>query len=589
MQKTLVKFMLVNSSELEINTYDYTENIVSDLYKRGLITQYISDGSYTNCTDDPTITEIVESIYIAEFIYHKHEEKTHWQLIFEFGTFTSSCQLQIKIKSDDYIIDVDNAYLEQLKYSIKDIVKSDWEEIIWLMDKDSELLSITLYPTIYKTENMARQLINEVMTKEYGIGWWDTYVPLNIRNKHKARLSGYKSITPGFANVDERLMSIDIGDLNTIFTLKVNKWNPSYNNEINNVLNNQSDYKSEKIKKLLLEQMEVTIDFWEEQFSKYLSEDYIDNFKTFELNRNHVVHNKLIDRAAYSSILTSINKVEEELIGALQKVEEKVVSNEQKNAFEEQMYFEMIQYEAAMRDIVESEAGINIRDSGEIINFYDKFLYELYLEIRDYLRFRSDLKVGEYKSLLSKEKTGPLFDITYKITSEVARINYLIVHIDDSQGGESTIEIIIELNENSESYPINYINGKAIFDSYQGNYLPEVQDTISTEDFELFKNSFIKFINKYFKNMREQIDSQIYSIIKDGGNSPVLDIPCSECDKEYICVDESYGVIGQCLNCGEMNEICVCERCGCYFEDELYEYDDVISICDNCKDYYKNQ
>lgn len=58
------------------------------------------------------------------------------------------------------------------------------------------------------------------MAKEYGIGWWDIYVPLQIRNKHRARIGGYKAIVPGFVNVDERLMSVDICDLISIFTLK---------------------------------------------------------------------------------------------------------------------------------------------------------------------------------------------------------------------------------------------------------------------------------------------------------------------------------------------------------------------------------
>ena len=81
----------------------------------------------------------------------------------------------------------------------------------------------------------------------------------------------------------------------------------------------------------------------------------------------------------------------------------------------------------------------------------------------------------------------------------------------------------------------------------------------------------------------------MYSIIKDGGNSPVADISCCECGEEYICVDENYGVFGQCLNCGEMNEICLCDRCGCYFEGESNEYRDAPNLCDSCQDYYENQ
>ena len=589
MTTTLVNFLLINSSALSIDMFSYTEDIMKVLFKKGLITQFSISDARADFGDGTCIVEIVDTIYTSEYIYIKGEEKTHWQLIFEFGTFTSSSQLQIKINSNDYDVKVADNYLEQLKLSIKNIVKSDWERTIWLMDKDSEILSITLYPSVYRVENMTRQLISEIMTKEYGIGWWDAYVPIQIRNKHKVRLSGYKSIAPGFANVDERLMSIDIGDLNSILTLKEKKWNPSFSTEINNFLNNQSDIKLEKMKEVLSDQMEVTLDLWGEQFSKYLSEDFIKNFKTFELNRNHVVHNKLIDRTAYSSIFNSINIVEVELKKALQKVGEIVVSREQRDAIEEQMYIAQQESEAALHEIMESETGVEIRNSEEIIDLYDEYLYQFHSELQDYLRFRNDLEVGEYQNILSKNNAGTLFEITYKINDKVAIVSYSIESIDDSQGGESTVEIIITLDEKSESHSITYRNGEVVFNSYQGCYLPETQDAISTEDIGLLKDYLVEFLDTYFENIREKVDSEMYSIIKDGGNSPVADISCCECGEEYICVDENYGVFGQCLNCGEMNEICLCDRCGCYFEGESNEYRDAPNLCDSCQDYYENQ
>ncbi|MCT9925408.1 hypothetical protein N7272_14725, partial [Enterococcus faecalis] len=90
----------------------------------------------------------------------------------------------------------------------KDILYKDWEKVIWLMDKDSEILSTKLYPEIYITENLTRQFINELMIKKYGVDWWDKFVPQKITKKQKNRLTGYKSIVSKFKNVDEKLMSI---------------------------------------------------------------------------------------------------------------------------------------------------------------------------------------------------------------------------------------------------------------------------------------------------------------------------------------------------------------------------------------------
>ena len=150
------------------------------------------------------------------FEFDSGYDKQNWKLKFEFGTYNLSSQLQISILSDDYILKVEEQYLEKLKVEIKNKLKEKCRNIIWLVDKDSELLSIDLFPMIYRNENLARQLINEIMNKVYGIKWWEYFVPKDIFGKHKARLAGYKSSCPRFRNIDDRLMSIDIGDLKTM-------------------------------------------------------------------------------------------------------------------------------------------------------------------------------------------------------------------------------------------------------------------------------------------------------------------------------------------------------------------------------------
>ena len=574
----MVNFLIINGNIQPVDMFGYIENVVTELQKKGLITKIEYSPAQCDFGDDSCLIEVEDTFYVANFIYSKDDKENHWQIAFEYGTYNSCSQLQIKILSADYELNVADNYLEQLKFAIKLLVKPNWEKIIWLMDKDSEQLSIALYPRIYRVENLARQLISEIMTKEYGFEWWDTYVPLTIKNKHMGRLGGYKSITPGFANVDERLMSIDIGDLNSIITLKEKKWNPAFIPEISSFLNEQSDMKLERMKTLLSAQMIVSIDLWVEQFSKYLSEDFIKDFKTFELNRNHIVHNKLIDRSAYGSISNSISTVEAELIKALAKIEQVVVSKEQREAREQQRAIEQEEMEVALKDIMESEAGVKIRNSQEIIEVYEEQLFIFHSELQEYLRFRNDLEIGEYKSI--ENDTGILFEIRYKVNDESAIVSYSIECMDDSQGSESVVAVNIMVGENVFSKDIAYTNGEISFNSHQSCYMPETQDSISMEDLSALKEGAVDFLNEQFENLREKVDSEMFSIIKDGGSSPLAEFSCWECGEEYICIDENYGALGQCLNCGEMNDICFCDRCESYFEGTADE--DGPNFCENC-------
>lgn len=574
----MVNFLMINGNIQPVDMFGYIENVVTELQKKGLITKIEYSPAQCDFGDDSCLIEVEDTFYVTNFIYSKDDKENHWQIAFEYGTYNSCSQLQIKILSADYELNVADNYLEQLKFAIKLLVKPNWEKIIWLMDKDSEQLSIALYPRIYRVENLARQLISEIMTKEYGFEWWDTYVPLTIKNKHMGRLGGYKSITPGFANVDERLMSIDIGDLNSIITLKEKKWNPAFIPEISSFLNEQSDMKLERMKTLLSAQMIVSIDLWVEQFSKYLSEDFIKDFKTFELNRNHIVHNKLIDRSAYGSISNSIATVEAELIKALAKIEQVVVSKEQREAREQQRAIEQEEMEVALKDIMESEAGVKIRNSQEIIEVYEEQLFIFHSELQEYLRFRNDLEIGEYKSI--ENDTGILFEIRYKVNDESAIVSYSIECMDDSQGSESVVAVNIMVGENVFSKDIAYTNGEISFNSHQSCYMPETQDSISMEDLSALKEGAVDFLNEQFENLREKVDSEMFSIIKDGGSSPLAEFSCWECGEEYICIDENYGALGQCLNCGEMNDICFCDRCESYFEGTADE--DGPNFCENC-------
>lgn len=583
----MVNFLMVEGNIIEADRLSYLENVVEELKNSGYISEVIPAYGKLGFGQKSDVFEINDGVYSTNFIFFKDKKCTNWEISFEFETFEVCNQLQVKITSGNYKITVEDNYLESLKLKIKNIMKPDWKNIIWLADKDSELLSIKLYAHIYRVESLTRQFINEIMNKLYGIGWWDMYVPLEIQNKHKVRIRGYKSITTGFQNVDERLMSIDLGDLSSIITLKEKRWIPTFNLDVNKFLNQRSRMDIEQIKKILSENMEDRFNLWEDHFSNYLSNDFIDKFKDFELNRNHIAHNKLIDRAAYSTILSSVILVENDLSSAINQVEKIFISKEQRNIIEQKAKQEKLELEKHVKNIMESETGVNIRSVEEIIDLYNESLYQIYSDIKEYLRFRNDLEITEYTNIEYENYKGELFEIVYKITGDKAIISYVVKTLEDSQGEDTCIDISIYTDDNHFSKSIGYINGEVEFDSQQGCYLPCTKDEISTIDLDALMEGIIGFIDTYFENIREKIDSDIYYIIKDGGISPVAEEPCCECGEAYICVNKEYGDFGQCLNCGEINSICLCERCNTYFEGDESEYSDVPNLCGNCQSYYK--
>ena len=123
-----------------------------------------------------------------------------------------------------------------------------------------------------------------------------------------------------------------------------------------------------------------------------------------------------------------------------------VVSKEQREAREQQRAIEQEEMEVALKDIMESEAGVKIRNSQEIIEVYEEQLFIFHSELQEYLRFRNDLEIGEYKSI--ENDTGILFEIRYKVNDESAIVSYSIECMDDSQGSEIIVAVNIMVGEN---------------------------------------------------------------------------------------------------------------------------------------------
>ena len=568
----LVKFVVVGDRKNISDYYEYVNIILTKTKMLGYTDRYQVD------SDDQYPNTIFCCIYQNEFVF---------KIVFDFSTFGGVKQLMIDISSDNYVVDVNQSYIEDLKLYIKNSIVKDWEKIVWLYDEDAYLLSKALYSRFYATENKIRRFINEFMVKTFGTNWWDLLPDQLIKDKYNSRFKGYKTVVPGFNNVDDHLLSIDVGDLFKILTMKRMEWSPSYDKNIETLLVGVAAGKECKIVERLKKQLTVKEDFWDQYFKGYFDSEFTESYKEFEANRNHVAHSKILDRSAYNSICRLIDKIDKYLERAIEELYKNKKSHEQLQA-------EVEKYEELLLEAKQNDTGVRIRDVNSIIDEFESVLEEKFIDIVEALRFREDIDISKMK-FDCNSYSGELFSATSKVTNE--RLDFIYsMDIIDEEGHESKLTITckqspfsIDRLETSERFRviISYVNGAVEYNDEQGYYMPITNDGIPKSDIDCYLDTMVEFINSKLESLKEYVDSIKYETVKDGGHLPIASgCYCDECYEEYICIDENLSEVGTCLNCGAHYDIAECERCGQNFID--YEGDE-IKLCDQCKEYYDKQ
>ena len=574
--KTLVEFVAVAEEKVVDNFDSYLMEFQNFLVESGVIDTEDVDNEFYSLTEVP--------LYVIDF----HSEEYIWRISVEFSTYEKNYELMVSIQSENYIISLENEYLERLKRIVKNFIKKKHKKIFWLYDSESEFLATDLYPKVFTVENLARKFITLVMNRKFGIHWW-RLVSLKIQEKHKSRFRGYKAIIDNFKDVDERLMSIDTGDLHDILSNKVMKWESS---EENIMELTQPNLHSENLAKILQRQQVVYSDWWQTIFSPLLPESFLDDFTRFELNRNHIAHNKLIDKSAYKNILHSIDVVQEALLRGIQKMSSEFKSEEERK--EEEFGSELLLQEELILserilELKESESGVITRDSNQILALFNDELSRLYDSIEESFRFSEYLNFSDYTELNNCNSNSVVFEIENKIDGYVISFE-ANTDINDYEGSQSFLYLGYKKDGNpslEEIGRVSYTNGEVEFDEFQGTYMPVQMDSVSEHELSKLGNRLIDIINTEFTDYKELVESSKYSIIKDGGSDPILNLLCEECGEEWICVDENITDLGKCLNCGEINEVTECERCGRYDFGSLC--DDEPFLCDDCWNYYKEE
>lgn len=568
--QALVEFVAVAEEKVVDNFDSYLMEFQNFLVESGVIDSEDVDNEFYSLTEVP--------LYVIDF----HSEEYIWRIGVEFSTYEKNYELMVSIQSENYIISLENEYLERLKRIVKNFIKKKHKKIFWLYDSESEFLATDLYPKVFTVENLARKFITLVMNRKFGIHWW-RLVSLKIQEKHKSRFRGYKAIIDNFKDVDERLMSIDTGDLHDILSNKVMKWESS---EENIMELTQPNLHSENLAKILQRQQVVYSDWWQTIFSPFLPNNFLNDFRRFELNRNHIAHNKMIDKIAYSNILNSINVVQEALLLGIQQFSLVVKSEEELKEEKVELEEELTE---RILELKESESGVIIRDSNQILALFNDELGRLYDSIEESFRFSGYLNFSDYTELKNCNSNSVVFEIENRIDGHVISFE-ADTDINDYEGSKSFLYLGYKKDGSSsleEIGRVSYTNGEVEFDEFQGTYMPVQMDSVSEHELSRLGNRLIDITNTEFTDYKELVESSKYSIIKDGGSDPILDLLCEECGEEWICVDENITDLGKCLNCGEINEVTECERCGLY--DFGSPCGDEPFLCDDCWNYYKEE
>lgn len=567
----LVKFIAVDNVAKIADYTIYINEIFKKIYDSGLIKNIAMSLDEVTSGASP-VKELDDegNTFLIEYNSEEMGKTDNWNIIFKYGTYNDSKQLEVAIYSDTYTVDKDNNYLEKLKLTIKKVIIKDLKDIIWLIDKDSECLSIELYSKVYKTENLMRELINEVMIKQYGTSWWESFVPFNIKEKHGKRLKDYKSKVPAFNNVDERLMSIDVDDLGELITLKRYRWIPKYEEKINYLLNGVQKYNGNVIRELLEKQRTIEIDLWKDQFSKVLPEDFYERFTLFSKDRNHIMHNKLIDRSAYTLMKDLADEIENNLTQAIIKQSKMMLSDEEKVEIEKQKQIELDMLEALEHECKENDANVSIKSYDEIKELFENSMFEFLNDIEENLRFRSDIEIVRNHHA-SWDESGDLLSVTSKVDGAQLLFTY-DMSIVDEEGAGSELNIYCSGENGNFVTSVVYTNGAVEYDSDSGLYMPVTQDEISNIETAIEETE--EFINDEIANYRENVEVEDIAEF----------VLCSECGEDAICINEDILPIGTCMNCGYVNGIHKCEKCMGWFNSDEEDYDDEIAICQNCID-----
>lgn len=487
------------SSQWVDSHYDITDEYCKDILKQ--VTRELEcTVTYIGCTDR-----------IGQYKFEIVNEEIDYIVVFQLDTYEWNLQLTVEIGYKDnpptVFIEEYDEFLEKLKLNIKDRMIRDWYKCIWIKDNQSMHLSGKVYSYIYMAENELRAFISKVMLENFGADWYDKPEFNQLNANIQKNAANIKRSVPNFANIDVNIYTATLECLMTTVKADI------YEDTIPDTKDIQKTIKSRIFAATQTSNIQSILDFfrgiyhkkynvWEKCFLPFVDNisEWDKLLHNFIENRNHVAHNKLLDFRAMSKMINDTEAFRNCIKRAVEKFDSEIISIEVEDTL--QIIEEQNKYEReALREIIESEAGVTIRDKEEIIKLFKDTIDTLYIEIGNILYFDEVLDIE--KKNFSDKITDEQLVIAVKCGREKILCVFAQVDIDDSEGAISTLKIsVVAEDEDIINKTLTYTNGEAEYNSEQANYMAVSQDFYDEGNIGLVKSA----IERFLKNRRESLE-----------------------------------------------------------------------------------
>ncbi|MDO4553661.1 MAG: zinc ribbon domain-containing protein [Lachnospiraceae bacterium] len=536
--------------------------------------------------------EIKNCIYQGQTERIAHEEYSieavgvTYSVSFTIDTFNDKAQTQLGIHivsladSNEYDI-----FLEKFKVYLKELLLKEWEICTWIIDEQSEWLGMQLYPLIFKAENKMRAFVNKVMTHKFGFKWMELIGLEDIIKGYQRSNVDFKREVPEFNNINNYLICSTAESLAKLI-LKSKVFEASIDlSDVESVKIHKmlSENRSKAIFDSLLDMRKVKVDIWKDIFQKYFDEKIKKGITDFIKNRNHVAHNKLLTKASYDKMRQNFLEIQT----LFDKADDAFVDEEPSDELCETWNIEqeeMRNEKAYIYDRVKNETGIDILFSEQIFSLFEDKIQELYTEIDDMEYFSYAITISSLNTIENELESHVLFSVNSNVDESFSFKVCAFIDITDGMGEDSYLKLWIEKEDGTTllDAKVLYHNGEAHEEPMERYYIPDSDSSLDNEELNGFIEELKNYIKEDMNSIKTHADMLSFSAIKDGGDLPVADIPCWNCGQDYISVNDDLYPYGKCMNCGEENEISVCERCGNIYPDDEGGKFGGIGLCNYC-------
>lgn len=564
---------------------EYCADVISSLQSNmPLILNVEYKGSLERIANEVYVLTTSAKQYIVALTLDTYEHKKSRMVVridSVIGANSNNCQ-----QNDTY-----DSVLEQLKIKLKDSLLRDWNTCVWIFDVQSEVLCSFLYPLIFKLENKMRAFASKVLIHHLGINWMEQLGLEKYLASHKELTGDFKRHVREFANIDDRFISMTLETM-----LKVIKSGMVYETEISipddaasKIHKKIADNNTNGVYDLICGMRKVKIRFWEDIFAKYFGDikSLPKIITDFVSDRNHIAHNKLMTWSAHQIIKSNIEAVDRFFTEANQRFEESVPSEEMYMTWdaESEMERDAAEEEAWERDYIRiqiaGQTGIEIRYEDAIFDLFREKLDEIFHGIDDTYYFDPSIHVSEQYSIENVYSEQLFFSIVCRAHPESSISVYVEMSIDDSMDGDS--ELYIECRSSDEKTKIanatvHYHNGAGYIDTFEGTVELESESYVDDEALSQFNEVLETYIQTTLNPFAAKLEELKMEVARYGGDLPVADFECFECEKMGVSINNDFFPFGKCCYCGAENDVYICEKCGKAFGEDGGD----LGLCNEC-------